>query len=117
MFRFHIDIRILKVSALVLGITLVPPLLAEQRGEIEEIIVTGSYIKGSPEDAALPVDVITRADLQDVAVLSPVRSLAGLRCSKTVLQHCMVLMPLAVLLILLHAPTSKDWNFMRQISL
>lgn len=33
---------------------------------IEEIIVTGSYIKGSAEDAALPIDVITNEDLQDV---------------------------------------------------
>ena len=35
-------------------------------GIIEEIIVTGSYIKGSAEDAALPIDVITTEDLQDV---------------------------------------------------
>ena len=33
---------------------------------VEEIVVTGSFIKGTPEDAALPVDVLTRADLQDV---------------------------------------------------
>ena len=26
---------------------------------VEEIVVTGSYIKGSAEDAALPVDTIT----------------------------------------------------------
>jgi len=33
--------------------------------EIEEVvIVTGSYIKGTAEDAALPVDVITAGDLQ-----------------------------------------------------
>ena len=33
---------------------------------LEEVVVTGSFIKGTPEDAALPVDVLTRADLQDV---------------------------------------------------
>jgi len=56
----------MKLFAVVLGFMLVPQLQAAQNREIEEIIVTGSYIKGSPEDAALPVDVITRADLQDV---------------------------------------------------
>ena len=32
--------------------------------ELETIIVTGTYIKGTAEDAALPVDVITTEDLQ-----------------------------------------------------
>jgi outer membrane receptor protein involved in Fe transport len=34
-----------------------------QTGEIEEVVVTGSYIKGTPEDAASPVDVTTREDM------------------------------------------------------
>ena len=34
--------------------------------EMEEVVVTGSFIKGSPEDAALPVDVLSRSDLEDV---------------------------------------------------
>ncbi|MFT4820576.1 MAG: iron complex outermembrane receptor protein, partial [Candidatus Azotimanducaceae bacterium] len=33
---------------------------------MEEVVVTGSFIKGSPEDAALPIDVISRGDLEDV---------------------------------------------------
>ena len=37
-----------------------------QEGPIEEVIVTGSYIKGSAEDAALPIDVITNEDLEDI---------------------------------------------------
>lgn len=41
-----------------------PAVFAEE-GAIEEIVVTGSYIRGTPEDAALPVDVLTRADLED----------------------------------------------------
>ncbi len=41
------------------------PVTAEE-GVIEEIVVTGSFIRGTPEDAALPVDVTTRDDLQDV---------------------------------------------------
>lgn len=46
--------------------------------EIEEVVVTGSYIKGTPEDAALPVDVVTRADLEDVGdptIIEMVRNL------------------------------------------
>ncbi len=35
-------------------------------GNVEEIVVTGSYIKGTPENSAAPVDVITNQDLQDV---------------------------------------------------
>ena len=30
---------------------------------IEEVVVTGSYIKGSPQDAELPIDVLTEEDL------------------------------------------------------
>ena len=41
------------------------PVTAEE-GVIEEIVVTGSFIRGTPEDAALPVEVMTRDDLQDV---------------------------------------------------
>jgi iron complex outermembrane receptor protein len=32
--------------------------------EVEEVVVTGSYIAGTPEDAALPVDVIGAKDLE-----------------------------------------------------
>ncbi|MDZ7826593.1 MAG: transglutaminase domain-containing protein [Gammaproteobacteria bacterium] len=35
---------------------------------IEEIVVTGSFIRGTPQDAALPVDVVNRQDLLDRAV-------------------------------------------------
>ena len=34
-----------------------------EQGEIEEVVVTGSYIRGTPEDAASPVDVTTREDM------------------------------------------------------
>jgi iron complex outermembrane receptor protein len=39
-------------------------------GDLETIIVTGSYIKGTPENAALPVDVTSLQDLQDVGAPS-----------------------------------------------
>jgi iron complex outermembrane receptor protein len=47
-------------------------------GNVEEIVVTGSYIKGSAEDAALPVDVVTSQDMKDQGspnILELVRSL------------------------------------------
>lgn len=37
---------------------------AQQAQEVEEVVVTGSYIAGTPENAAQPVDVIGAADLQ-----------------------------------------------------
>lgn len=45
------------------------PLAAEtlaQEPELEEIIVTGSLIRGTPEDAALPVEVFTLDDLREI---------------------------------------------------
>ena len=39
--------------------------LAQETNEVAEVvIVTGSYIRGTAEDAALPVDVITAEDRQ-----------------------------------------------------
>jgi iron complex outermembrane receptor protein len=37
------------------------PVAAQQ--EIEEIVVTGSYIRGTPEDAASPVEVLSRDNI------------------------------------------------------
>lgn len=46
--------------------TLVAPalLMAQESPEIEEVVVTGSLIRGTPLDAALPVEVYNQADLQ-----------------------------------------------------
>ena len=33
---------------------------------LDEIVVTGSYIQGTAEDAALPVDIISRSDLEGI---------------------------------------------------
>ena len=38
---------------------------AAPKGNVEEIVVTGSYIKGSAENAALPVDVVTSQEMKD----------------------------------------------------
>ncbi|MEW5683411.1 MAG: TonB-dependent receptor [Pseudomonadota bacterium] len=37
---------------------------AQTTNEIEEVVVTGSFIAGTPEDAALPVDVLSAKDLE-----------------------------------------------------
>ena len=50
--------------AILLGAGLTATSASAQTGEIAEVIVTGSYIRGTPEDAALPVDVLSAQDLQ-----------------------------------------------------
>ena len=35
--------------------------------EVQEVVVTGSLIRGTPEDAALPVDVVGAEELDDRA--------------------------------------------------
>ena len=37
---------------------------ASGAAEVEEVVVTGSLIRGTPEDAALPVDVIGQDELE-----------------------------------------------------
>ena len=51
----------------------------------EEIIVTGSHIRGTPEDAALPVDVITTNDMQMQGAPSVVELVKSLTVSNGVL--------------------------------
>src|SRR5437868_10802000 len=54
--------------------------------EVSEVVVTGSFIKGTPEDAAMPVEAITLRDLRDrgtpsnldlVKTLSEIGNVAG----------------------------------------
>ena len=40
------------------------PSRAMQGDEVAEVVVTGSFIRGTPEDAALPVEVYTREDIE-----------------------------------------------------
>ena len=53
--------------------------------EVEEVIVTGSLIAGTPEDAALPVDVISQEDLQKQGSPSTVELIKALSVSSGVL--------------------------------
>ena len=51
--------------AVVLAMGLAPAAAQTQTStpsEVAEVVVTGSYIAGTPEDAALPVDVLSAAD-------------------------------------------------------
>src|SRR5688572_25694711 len=53
---------------------------ASDQESIEQVIVTGSYIKGAAEDAALPVKVIDRSELErqgSPAILDVIRSLSA----------------------------------------
>jgi len=52
--------------ALIGGLSLAagPAFAQSKANEVEEVVVTGSFIAGTPEDAALPVDVIAAEDLK-----------------------------------------------------
>jgi iron complex outermembrane receptor protein len=54
------------VAALFALTALASPVHAQdEAAEVEEIVVTGSFIAGTPEDAALPVDVIGERELEN----------------------------------------------------
>lgn len=53
--------------------------------EVEEVVVTGSLIRGTPENAALPVDVIGREELEKQGSPSTVELLKALPVSSGVL--------------------------------
>ncbi len=61
-FRMGAPLSAIYIGALLLNIIGLQGAIAED-SIIEEVVVTGSYIKGSPEDAELPIDVITEEDL------------------------------------------------------
>jgi len=54
------------------------PACAQATGEVSEVVVTGSFIAGTPEDAALPVDVIGADELQRQGNPSTVEMLKNL---------------------------------------
>ena len=60
--------------------------LAQERNEVAEVvIVTGSYIRGTPEDAALPVDVISSDELEKLGSPSTLELIKSLSVSSGVL--------------------------------
>ncbi len=60
---------------------------ANQAGptEISEVVVTGSFIRGTPEDAALPVDVISQEELEKQGAPSTLEMIKNLSVSSGVL--------------------------------
>jgi hypothetical protein len=66
--------------------TAVSTALAQETSEVAEVvIVTGSYIRGTPEDAALPVDVISADDLEKIGSPTTLELIKGLTISNGVL--------------------------------
>jgi iron complex outermembrane recepter protein len=66
--------------------TAVSTALAQETSEVAEVvIVTGSYIRGTPEDAALPVDVISSEELEKIGSPTTLELIKGLTISNGVL--------------------------------
>jgi iron complex outermembrane receptor protein len=38
--------------------------------DVEEVVITGSYLKGSPTDGASPVEVVDRETIEDIGATS-----------------------------------------------
>ncbi|MES2032648.1 MAG: TonB-dependent receptor [Pseudomonadota bacterium] len=73
------------VLAITLSLGLASAAAAQEPAEVEAVIVTGSLIAGTPEDAALPVDVISQEDLQRQGSPTTVELLKSLSVSSGVL--------------------------------
>jgi len=66
--------------------TAVSTALAQETSEVAEVvIVTGSYIRGTAEDAALPVDVISAEELEKAGAPTTLELLKSLNVSNGVL--------------------------------
>jgi iron complex outermembrane recepter protein len=52
-----------------------------ERAQLEEVVVTGSLIRGTPEDAALPVEVFSTVELQQMGDPSPLEFVKNLTMS------------------------------------
>jgi iron complex outermembrane receptor protein len=66
--------------------TAVSTALAQDTSEVAEVvIVTGSYIRGTAEDAALPVDVISSDELEKIGSPTTLELIKGLTVSNGVL--------------------------------
>ena len=52
---------------------------AEEDAAVQQrVVVTGSFIAGTPEDSALPVDVYGRAELEETGISSPLELIKSL---------------------------------------
>ena len=65
---------------------------ATQSGEpevLEEIIITGSYIKGSSTTGALPIDVVGRTDIENLGAPTTADIVNNLTMSQNVIKKTM----------------------------
>ena len=60
-------IRVWLSAALVLFC--LPYAQAEEEGAIEEVVVTGSYLKKTTADSPSPLSVISRADIEEIGAM------------------------------------------------
>lgn len=72
-------------SVMAVALALSGQAFAQESSTVEEVVVTGSFIAGTPEDAALPVDVINSEDLEKQGSPSTVELLKALPVSSGVL--------------------------------
>lgn len=54
----------LSLAIMVASLSVATPLAAQEQADIEEVVVTGSYIRGSAVDAPSPVTVVDRAAIE-----------------------------------------------------
>lgn len=60
----HAFPRKLLVTCIVAGLHSAPALSQQDAGEVEEVVVTGSFIRGTPLDAPSPVQVVDRESIE-----------------------------------------------------
>ncbi|HEX7036066.1 MAG TPA: TonB-dependent receptor [Pseudomonadales bacterium] len=79
--------KLLLASGAATALTLISGAAVAQSEEraLEEIVVTGSYIRGTPEDAALPVSVIRAEDLEKSGSPTTLELIKSLNVSQGVL--------------------------------
>ncbi len=71
--------------ALALGLTGAADAQTNAATDVEEVVVTGSFIRGTPEDAALPVDVLSAKDLEAQGSPSVVQLVKNVTSSQSAL--------------------------------
>lgn len=84
--RSRMQVRLGLLAAAIGAAPAATPALAAPAGSqaIEEVVVTGSYIRGTPEDAPSPVDVLSRDELTNTGSPSMVDLIKSLSVSSGV---------------------------------
>ena len=80
-----------RVPALLAVLGLAAPTNAQDVADVEEVVVTGSFIAGTPEDAALPVNVIGADEMQKQGSPSTVdllKAIPAVSSPRAAASHC-----------------------------